>query len=433
MLKLFQRDEPAIGSILYRGTMTLRLEEFFFLEKHKITIAPGKPGDGNTAWSLKLSHPEWGEADLVCLNDPPMPPDFLIDYAQGLSPAEREDAKAAGTAVMIRCKPKRKQVLSDRKKMLRYMRAIMADDAVGAVDHASEVFWSRSGLDEELAHDADLDIQSLFTVHAVGDDSGEKVRWVHTHGLDKLGAFDFDILNPGEEILSHDADVLRAIAFLIASGEVKEDEARASIGSPKGDVRFVPAKDFQKKAIEKYTRMRDPEDHTEKRVVLCEPGKSLLGDKPQPSRFLSGSLQQCVMHFGHDATELMAQRARASAPVLQRLMAEFEEFQVQPVVKIGYETDHGPDKEGNRGAEHMWFELHGIRGHTLDATLLNEPFDIARMKAGDRGEHPIERLTDWQIMTPVGNMTPRTQMAARFLREHADEIREAIRNAGDGE
>ena len=38
----------------------------------------------------------------------------------------------------------------------------------------------------------------------------------------------------------------------------------------------------------------------------------------------------------------------------------------------------------------------------LDATLLNEPHGIARMRAGQRGRHSVEALSDWQIFTPVG-------------------------------
>jgi hypothetical protein len=58
--------------------------------------------------------------------------------------------------------------------------------------------------------------------------------------------------------------------------------------------------------------------------------------------------------------------------------------------------------------------------------LLNDPFDIAEMKAGERRTRPMERLTDWSLVTPVGDLTPRSLEIARTLREHRPEILEAL-------
>jgi hypothetical protein len=94
------------------------------------------------------------------------------------------------------------------------------------------------------------------------------------------------------------------------------------------------------------------------------------------------------------------------------------------VVKIGYPTD-----SGKGGSEHLWFEVHGIRGDFVDATLLNEPFDIAAMKSGQRDMHSVEMLTDWAIMTPMGQLTPRSLEVARRLRENRPKILEAFRSS----
>jgi hypothetical protein len=93
-----------------------------------------------------------------------------------------------------------------------------------------------------------------------------------------------------------------------------------------------------------------------------------------------------------------------------------------PLVKLGYGTDSGDGTE----AEHLWFEAHEVLQDSVDATLLNQPFDIADMSEGQRGEHPIERLTDWSILTPVGPLTPRTLEIARQLREARPEIVKAL-------
>lgn len=110
------------------------------------------------------------------------------------------------------------------------------------------------------------------------------------------------------------------------------------------------------------------------------------------------------------------------------MAAEFAEFEVVTIAKLGYPTRDG-------GKEHLWFEVHGFGDDTLDATLANRPFTVD-LREGERAERPTDLLTDWMLMTPAGNVTPRSLSAARKLREHADEIRASMaeaRAAGRGQ
>ena len=62
----------------------------------------------------------------------------------------------------------------------------------------------------------------------------------------------------------------------------------------------------------------------------------------------------------------------------------------------------------------------------LDGTLVNRPIDVD-LREGTRGRHPLDLLTDWTIITPIGQVTPRSQLVARRLREHGDEVLAAMR------
>ena len=99
-----------------------------------------------------------------------------------------------------------------------------------------------------------------------------------------------------------------------------------------------------------------------------------------------------------------------------RLAAEFEELNLPRLVKLAYEVDDGDATD----REHLWFEVHRILDGRVDATLANEPFRIAAMKAGQRAEYDLDRLTDWAILSPEGQMSPRNFSAARRLRENYD-------------
>jgi hypothetical protein len=127
--------------------------------------------------------------------------------------------------------------------------------------------------------------------------------------------------------------------------------------------------------------------------------------------------------FSDLSTDLTATRARESLSLLEPFREEFEDLQCTALVKMGYPTD-----SGRGGREHLWFEVHGMTSDRIDATLVNAPFDIAAMKVGERAERPAELVTDWAMVTPLGQLTPRSLELARKLRELRPRIQEFLRS-----
>ncbi len=435
MFNLFKKDTPSAGSVLFRGNLQPRPEEFSFLEHRKITIKPEKE-DRAVHWAPRLEHPDWGAAHLIALRDAPLPPRSLIDFSFALTPEEKAEAAAGGHTVTIRCPATRKNVLRDRKNFLRFARAVMADDGLAVVDHVSQLFWSRSMLDEELSHDADLDIDGVFCLHAVtkDDDDTKAVIWLHSHGLAELGAFDFDILSPSPDLMGNAADGLRAIAFAIVEGELQQVTPRFALAHPGGDIRMVPVEEFNRKAPPGQRMLRDTSDDVHNppgppRAVVCDPVGlvgGLFGANVRMSRFLSQPIpEHSVFHFSTPASDLMAERAKSTLSVFQRLSEEFADLDLPRLVKLRFQVDGG----GPDDREHIWFQVHGIRENTIDATCVNRPFRVARLSEGQRASHPLEFLSDWAIMTPAGQITARNLRVARVVRAHRKEIAEAIRLA----
>ena len=50
--------------------------------------------------------------------------------------------------------------------------------------------------------------------------------------------------------------------------------------------------------------------------------------------------------------------------------------------------------------------MHAARGAEVDATLMNEPYGIARMHSGERAWHAIDQLSDWRIVGAKGTFGP---------------------------
>jgi hypothetical protein len=425
-----ERDAPGIAAIHFPGSAPPAADAFLRLRDRGYTLTEHRADDA--LWALRLEHPANGSAELWASRDRPLIDDF-IRFASNLSDAEKVAAYGSSSSVGLRVPAKRRNVLHDRKTMLRIARDVLGDDGVMVLDIGSELPWSRASLADELAHDADLDIEALYCLHSVIDVPEGAVpaappegdaRWLHSHGLAELGRFDLDIVAPHPEFVEHCADPIRAIATMILDGEVGPDQGRFTFGHPGGDARLVPAATFMREADPAMASLRDADSHHEHRSVLCEPvGRRVLGfgrgDRPEPIQFARRPpAEQFVIYFPTATTTLMAERARATTAVLRDLMREFAEFEVVAFVKLGYPTEDG-------GREHLWFAAHEIGKETVDATLENKPIAVD-LEPGVRAERPLELLSDWMLLTPAGQVTPRSQIAARRLREHADEIRAAM-------
>jgi len=417
MFSFLQRDLPAVGRVFYRGPIPPPIDQLtVFGESVTWTRIPPSP---EQLWAVEATHPVWGAADIACDRRVMPFPEDLIEHVAALSEDEKARARLGNTAVAVRVHTHQKHVLRDRKRLLFWLRALMQSDGAIAVDGGSTLLWSHAMLDDELAHNADLDIESLYAIHAVEDPrDAHRATWLHTHGLEALGAFDVDVLEPSPTLVANCSDPLRALAFAAAEGTIDIDTDRFGLAHPGGDVRLVPVERFHAQASPEHQKLRDLDSaHSGRRAVLCEPVGGLLSrwrTRPVPSRFLSRPVDdRIVFPFSTAATTLMSERARQTLGVFRDLQEEFASLDLPKVVKLAYEVEGG----GPDNREHLWFEVHHISNDKVEATLVNTPHRVAGLTAGQRGEHDLERLTDWAIMSPEGPMTPRNISAARRLRE----------------
>lgn len=442
MFDFLKRPIESHGTVLFRGTLPPGLQEMTQFDADGLEVDAIPAADG-IAWAVRLRHPDWGEAEVHAPKEVDAPPRELLRPDPRLDSDDVDAIASCQCGLYLKTEGRKQNVLRDRKQFLRFGRLLMGDDGVVVLDLVSHRFWARHELDVELSHDADLDVEALFALHAVfeepedggADDEEERnVYWLHTHGLGEVGCFDFDILRPHATFLDNSSDLTRAVAFAILQGRFKENGQAIQFVDPGNPMAGISADRFQREGPADEAALReDPGgDHTERRVVLCDPpGKRWFGLGKTPLR-AARSLQKpldehSVMQFSNEASALMADRARRTFDLMQAYVEEFSEIPMQPAAKLSYQVDGG----GEYDREHLWFEVHGHRDGQVDATLLNEPFNIAAMSAGDRRLHDLDRLTDWLIMTPVGTINPRECAGVRILRQHYDEIVQAVQ-ATDG-
>jgi uncharacterized protein YegJ (DUF2314 family) len=425
----FKRKIDMLGAAYFSGRLAPSLQSLDGLRVHGVSIAPTDPGP-DALWEAELSHPEWGTALLRAPREL-FPLDRVAVSCDGrLSPEDKELAHSAERALFIKVTPQHDDVLRDRKSLLRYLGALLHEDGLLAFDAAAEAVWTREHLSEELAHDAPLDITQILVLHQV--DMGDGI-WLHSHGLSELGFVDFDILRPADGLTHEQIDLVRALAFAIVEGH---SSGVLHVAAPGGEVELVDASAFMQRATARDRSLRESDSHTEKRVVCCEPearrgflARLFRRGQPEPSRLFSRGVEEGrqLVQFSRYATELGAIRARESVELFGSLREEFAQLKLPALAKLGYTVDEAEDDEQR---EHLWFEIHDVTDKRIDGTLINEPFRIARMRAGQRATHDLDLLTDWAIMTPVGQITPRSLEIARRLRSNRDEIAKALADAG---
>jgi hypothetical protein len=410
------------GVVLYRGPLAPPIGQILALADGAAGIsaeAADVAHEHLAGTSVRLTHPAWGEALVGYPADPQwLPSEDVIRWGTpGLTDAERELAGRAETVLLVRVTTPERRVTRARKHLLRWLRLLMSLDGLAAIDTLSQLFWSPAMLDDELAHDADLDVEALFSVHAIYDDQSADRRfyWLHTHGLEELGAFDIDVLRPSHDLAMNSGDPMRALAYAALEGIVKPGTLGVPIGMPNGTVDLVDGQEFDRLASREDAQLRTlDEHHSGRRVVVCEPRglMSFLRKRPIPSRFFSELTGGATINFTKAASELMAERARATLPVFQGLFAEFGPTGLPAVAKIGYPTASDPASR-----EHLWFEVHGFDADRIEGTLANQPLDVPSLTQGARGWHPGAEVSDWMVLSPAGPMTPRNLTAARRLRE----------------
>jgi uncharacterized protein YegJ (DUF2314 family) len=408
------------------------VEELDGLTAHRLEVKRQEP-EADLHWKLELRHPQWGTAQVFAPRDVPLPPQELIDWDPRLSREEKKEIAAAyGSSVWVHAEAKTRDVLRDRKALLRFLSAVMGSRGLVGEDHLAQSFWSRSALEDELHHDAPLDVSALFTIHIVGDE-GKDPYWLHSHGLKEIGFVDFDILAPHPSCHRVGYDALRALAFAIAEGQLVADSGPQELVRPGGTVQLVSARRFRSRVpADQWALWRQAVDdqHLEGHAIVCDPARrSWLGlgaRPPRPSRFFSREFpDEGLIQFSNQASALMAERARNTYPVFRALREELAEFSLPAMIKLGYVVDGGSDND----REHLWFEVHDCRDGEVDATLVNQPFHIERMKAGDRGQHSMDLVSDWAILSPFGSITPAFGKALRDARTRKDELRRVLDEA----
>lgn len=244
----------------------------------------------------------------------------------------------------------------------------------------------------------------LYSIHSVHDGSDDGTVWLHTHGLHRCGSIELEILDVPRNDVRHVTSLLETAAAMFIESGPEPPETPFFVGDGI-DLLWVPWEDgVSKVATEALGTERDRDQyHSGPSGILFAPGGENGNLEPvcRYTELLAGDPLLYVTHMETERMRLLARERVHKFAHFQKLLGEHRDWTF--MVKLGYVVD---DAEHDSQREHLWFEVHSIIGSEVDATLLNQPYRVARLECGDRRRHSLELLTDWSIGSPFGSHGP---------------------------
>lgn len=249
----------------------------------------------------------------------------------------------------------------------------------------------------------------IFTVQAVSND--EEV-WLHSHGMNRCGLPELEILNSTKETYNDHYNIIETMAKrLLEKGEAPEEKEPVYLAMLANQIPLMATVVNWKEAVKKYPSgilggARDrKESHNENTdVIFCYPSPEAIKKKKycEVSVFDKYLNENPMYMLTDQETDRMRKLA---AERLDFMLKMFGREKILILLKVGIEVDEEFKEDGN-SFEHIWFELKEKNEDTFTAELTQEPYYVKDLHEKAVMTFPYSQITDWIIFTPEGKVTP---------------------------
>lgn len=342
-----------------------------------------------------------------------LPPAAEFD-PQPLGPGVREALRAArwmlGTLEVLDPDRPREAWQAQLRRLL-----AAAPDALCLYDASSYRLWPMAKARAVAAASTPPSATCLYFTHVVLPGEADAAGWVHTHGLQRAGFPDVEVLGiPGD---------LGTVA-----GTLIENFVGAFLGTPLPPARqpfdMFLDHDIAWLAWREAARhmpglgesgdpvLREQTDHGGFRIVLVDPRPAGVRAPlyHPPLEILE------AMRFGDPVILLNSEEtARRRAMALERWPALVDLFRLHRrspgwdfLVQLAFDRDTPCSDCGTPGDEHLWFEILEVELERVRGRLLSRPLGVARLKPGRAAWHPLARIVDWRVESPGRLICPDT-------------------------
>lgn len=285
----------------------------------------------------------------------------------------------------------------------------LVPDILGIVDFSSMKIisgkWAMLAAKSEVPPSPEY----LYSVHAVSGKNGEV--WLHTHGLNRCGLIELEILGSHEKTYQTHYDVIKALAGMgISKGELVDEEEPKYVIDFGEDclvatwVDWSYALSYAKKIKTGGKADRDDSHNGETGVIFAYRNeRDYEKKKLSPITIYDDVLQNNpLIMFTTEETNRMKALATERFSFFEE---HFQKDSNEGIMKFGLEVDEEFRSESNQ-KEHIWFGVKEIKGDQVIAVLTQEPYYLKDFQKDNEYTLDKSLLTDWIIYTEKETITP---------------------------
>lgn len=284
-------------------------------------------------------------------------------------------------------------------------------ETLAVLDYSSEKVLSGAWLACAAKSQTPPAPRYLFTTQAVY--TGKEV-WLHTHGLNRCGIMELEVLNSTKNTSQSHYQVMEAIASrLINEPDALDDGDVMYVARLCNDqpimATWVPWQ--QVMGMIKKGTLGGPGDRSDENGHNGYTGCIYVYQSPEDmenKRYSHLSIYDKWLDKNPMYMLTNEETARLRALAFERVKYMKEAFLKGAkgvLIKVGLRVDEEYKTETNE-REHIWFELQNVEENTFTAKLTQEPYMVSGMHKGDVGTYPYEDITDWLVFTEERRISP---------------------------
>lgn len=289
----------------------------------------------------------------------------------------------------------------------------LVEDVCLCVDYNAERLLSGVWCSIQAKSQTPPPIKYLYTVQGVGSDTDDGKVWLHTHGLNRCGFIEFEIMDSSVELCDEHATILGNFSdWVVSNPKPIEEGMPIVIGRDVHEqdvvltwVRWSEANKLYDKMLIGGRNYRDPSHsgaigtvyalesvYSTKLIPLSEVDtsehKHILMSLPEPESVRTSTMAKERLNFLRNWSALSSAKAK---------------------VKLAFRVNDEVAKRCGANFEHLWCELHRLDRDSVYCEVLQEPRYVKeRVRFGEKVKVSLDNLSDWYLEVDGMQVTPDT-------------------------
>ncbi len=321
---------------------------------------------------------------------------------------EEIDKQSTGLIVALEFSDK---ILESYHLQLKIINAIFPE-TIAVLDYSAEKILSGAWVALAAKSNIPPAPRYIFTTQAVY--SGDDDVWLHTHGFNRCGIMELEVINSTKEMCQDHYNVIETVgARLIEEPDAFDDGGAMYVARLCNNQPLVVTWVTWEQAMDTVPEgaLGGYADRTDESGHNGYTGSIFVYESPDDmdnGRYSHLSVYDELLKDNPMMMLSNTETARMKALALERveyMKKAFLNGARGVLVKVGLEIDDEYKTETNQ-REHIWFDLKSVGDDTFTGELTQEPYMVSGMHTGAVGTYPYSDITDWLVFTQKDRISP---------------------------